>query len=234
MSAASEPAHVDALLRVPDLVHGFGRRRATPETRQQSRERVGLELGNAGRVLFLKQVHGARVCRAPWEGTPEADAAVATAPRLLLAIETADCLPVLVVDPERRLVGAAHAGWRGSLAGVLRELLRALVAAGSDPRRLLAALGPAIGPCCYEVGDELRSAFGPAGAHFFSAGVGGRPHLDLRGVNRSQLVEAGVQPGRIFAIDECTACSPERYHSYRRDGVGAGRMTSYIGFAAAP
>jgi hypothetical protein len=126
-------------------------------------------------------------------------------------------------------VAAAHAGWRGTAAGVTRAAVEALSARGSAPADLLAALGPGIGPCCYEVGEELRSVFGP---EFFRPGPRGRLHLDVRAANRRQLAEAGVPAGRIQDVDECTFCRPDLYHSFRRDGKGAGRMVSFIGFRA--
>jgi hypothetical protein len=174
-------------------------------------------------------VHGALVHAAPWEGRPEGDASVAAAAGLLLGIETADCLPVLIVDPRRRAVAAAHAGWRGTAAGVARAAVAALRAGGSAPADLRAALGPGIGACCYEVGEELRSAFAP---EFFHPGPRGRSHLDVRAANRRQLEQAGLPPEHIHDVDECTSCRPDLYHSYRRDGKGAGRMISFVGFAA--
>jgi hypothetical protein len=115
---------------------------------------------------------------------------------------------------------------------VVAEAVRALVARGSDTRDLLAALGPGIGPCCYEVGEELRPAFGAAGEPFFRVGPSGKPHLDVRGANVRQLLEAGVAAENVLHLAECTRCRPELYHSYRRDGPGAGRMISYVGFRA--
>jgi YfiH family protein len=182
--------------------------------------------------LLLKQVHGAAVQAAPWTGTPEGDAATADRPGLLLGIETADCLPILLVDPGRRRVAAAHAGWRGTAAGVARSAVEALSALGSEPDHLVAALGPAIGPCCYEVGDELRAAFGASGEAFFRPGPRGRPHFDVRGANLAQLLEAGLRPERIDHVDDCTACHADLYHSYRRDGKGSGRMISFVGFVS--
>ncbi len=154
---------------IPDLVHGFGRRAGPAgfETREATAARTADRLAPHGRLLLLQQVHGATVQHAPWTGRPPADAAVAGEPGLLLGIETADCLPVLIVDPQRRAVAAAHAGWRGTVAGVTREAVAALVREGSRASDLLAALGPGIGPCCYEIGDDVREAFGPAGAAFF-------------------------------------------------------------------
>jgi hypothetical protein len=170
------------------------------------------------------------VQEAPFSGRPEGDAAIAFEASLLLGIETADCLPVLLVDPHRGSVAAAHAGWRGTAKGVTRAALSRLVAAGSRPADILAALGPGIGPCCYEVGDELRQEF-PGGEAFFSPGPGGKPHLDVRKANRTQLLAAGLLPANIHSVDECTRCRPDLYPSYRRDGRGAGRMVSWVGFA---
>jgi YfiH family protein len=220
------------LTAISGLAHGFGSRfgPAGSETREETRARVASELLPHGRLLLLHQVHGARVQAAPWEGRPEADAAVASTPGLILGIETADCLPLLLVDPVRRSVAAVHAGWRGTVAGVSRAAVAALLAGGSRAEHLDAALGPCIGPCCYEVGEEVRAAFGPGGSSFFRPGPRGRDHLDLREANRSQLLHAGLDPARIGGLDACTYCRPDRYHSYRRDGRGSGRMISYVGF----
>jgi len=223
-------ATLAALGAVPRLVHGFGRRApgGATETRAETARRVAQGLD--GRLLLLRQVHGAAVAAAPWDEAPEADAAVADAPGLLLGIQTADCLPVLLVDPKLGLVAAVHAGWRGTAAGVARQALAALTARGSHPHDVIAALGPGIGPCCYEVGDELRQAFGPAGAAFFHPGANGKPRLDVRAANVRQLLDAGLTPDAIHQLPECTRCRPDLYHSYRRDGHGAGRMISVVGF----
>ena len=225
-------ATVPELAAIPGLVHGFEQRRpsAETETREAGRERLGQALRPHGRLLLLKQVHGARVLRAPWEGRPEADAGIAEHAGLLLGIETADCLPVLLVDPERRVVGAAHAGWRGTAAGIVREVVDTLRAGGSDPAVVVAALGPGIGPCCYEVGEELLAEFGPGGEAFFRPGPRGKPHLDVRAANVAQLKAAGVAESRIHSVAECTRCRADLYHSYRRDGPRSGRMINFIGW----
>jgi len=224
---------VPALEALPGLVHGFERpaRRPGSETRDATRARVGAALGPAGRLYLLAQVHGDRVVAAPWDGRPEADAATAQTPGVLLGIETADCLPVLLVDPLRRAVAAVHAGWRGTTKGVAPRAVAALVERGSLPGDLIAALGPGIGPCCYEVGEELRPHFGALAAVVFRPGPRGRPHLDLREANLRQLRAAGLRAENIHHVAECTCCPPGRYHSFRRDGPGAGRMISYVGFA---
>lgn len=223
---------VPAFAAVPGLVHGFEQRLGPDgwETKEESCRRVSAALAPGGRLLLLRQVHGAELRRAPWEGRPEGDAALGDGPGPILGIQTADCLPVLVADPRRRVVGAAHAGWRGTAAGVVARLIRALAAEGARGSELLAALGPAIGPCCYEVGEEVREALGPGAAAAFRPGLRGRPHLDLRAANRQQLLEAGLRAENIHSVEDCTACRPDLYHSYRRDGAGCGRMISYIGY----
>jgi len=234
MSRTLRTATVSALDAIPGLVHGFEQRLGPPgwEDRDETRRRVAQALAPSGRLHLLKQVHGCRVQAAPWEGRPEADAALADTPGLLLGIETADCQPVLLVDPVQRRVAAAHAGWRGTLAGVTREAVRALVARGSRAEDVVAALGPSIGVCCYEVGPELQEAFGPGGAAFFRPGPRGRPHLDVRAANVRQLEEAGLRPERIHHVADCTYCRADLYHSFRREGKGAGRMVSFVGFAS--
>lgn len=228
-------ARVPALDAVPGLVHGFEQRLGPAgwESREDARRRVASALLPHGRLLLLAQVHGALVRQAPWDGRPEGDAAIAEQPGLLLGIETADCLPVFVVDPSRRAVAAAHAGWRGTAAGVARAAVLALAARGSRPEELLAALGPANEACCYEVGEELRDAFGEEWPVLTRRGANDRPHLDVRLANVRQLERAGLRGDRIHHLADCTACRPDLYHSYRREGPGGGRMISYVGFSEA-
>jgi YfiH family protein len=229
---ALRTATVPALAAIPGLVHGFEQRGPGDgsETGEESRTRVARALDGQGRLLLLKQVHGVTVVEAPWDGTPEADASVATAPGWFLGVKTADCLPILLVDPKRRLVAAAHAGWRGTAAGVVARTVDALAGRGSRPENLIAALGPGIGPCCYEVGDDVRAAFPPSGAAFFRPRPNGQPHLDLRAANARQLVDAGLRPAALHHVADCTRCRADLYHSCRRDGQRAGRMISFVGF----
>jgi YfiH family protein len=233
MEQTLRAATVPALEAVPGLVHGFEQRLGPPgwETRDGSRRRVANALAPSGRLLLLHQVHGVQVHRAPWNGRPDGDAGTADRPKIILGIETADCLPVLLVDPRRRVVAAAHAGWRGTAKGIARKTLDALIADGSHARDVIAALGPGIGPCCYEVGPELVPEFGPGGESFFRPGQGDRLRLDVRAANAHQLREGGVPEGQIHSRADCTFHEPDRYHSYRREGQGGGRMISYVGFA---
>jgi hypothetical protein len=106
-----------------------------------------------------------------------------------------------------------------------------MLAGGSRPADLVAAIGPGIGPCCYEVGEELRDIFGRDGEAFFRPGPRGRLHLDVRAANARQLRDAGLAADRIHHVDECTSCRPDLYYSYRRDGKDTGRMISFVGFA---
>jgi YfiH family protein len=230
---ALRAATAPALSAVPGLAHGFEQRSPGrgAETLEACQARVAEALRESGRLLLLTQVHGTAVAAAPWEGRPEADAAVAGSPGWLLGIQTADCLPVLLVDPERRLVAAAHAGWRGTAKGVATQAVAALVARGSHPEDLVAALGPGIGACCYEVGEDVREAFPPSGGAFLRPGPNGRPHLDLRAANAWQLVAAGLRPEALHHVADCTRCRADLYPSYRRDGRGAGRVISFVGFA---
>jgi YfiH family protein len=227
-------ATVPALSAIPGLVHGFEQRRVggPVETREASQARVCAALQGSGRLLLLRQVHGATVVEAPWQGQPEADAAVAASPGWLLGIQTADCLPVLLVDPKRRLVAAAHAGWRGTAAGVAARAVAALAERGSRPEDLVATLGPGIGPCCYEVGAEVRAAFSPSGEGIFRPGPNGRPRLDLRVAITRQLVDAGLRPASLHHVTDCTRCCADLYYSYRREGKAAGLMISFVGFRA--
>lgn len=184
------------------------------------------------RVCAFDQVHGKRVL----VGSPswfenEADAAVSDDPELLLVVSGADCPPILFFDPASGAVGAAHAGWRGTLAGIAAEVVAALGREyGSLPGDLSVVIGPGIGACCYEVSHEVAGQFRAAG---FSEGClvpgsGERPHLDLIGANREVLERAGVDPERVRALDACTSCRPDLYFSHRRDAGKTGRHWGYV------
>ena len=164
---------------------------------------------------------------------PEADAVVTDAPGDGAAIKTADCVPVLLADPESGAVAGAHAGWRGTCRGVAGAAVRALVGrSGAAPHTLHAVIGPAIRACCFEVGPEVPEAFAAAGRDptritAEAPSPRGRPRLDIQLENRLQLVAAGLDPDRIRTANLCTRCEPA-FHSYRREGPGVGRNWSLV------
>ena len=188
----------------------------------ENRKRLAQLLPSAPR--FPNQVHGRRVISFGSLEDGEADAVIVSAPEQVCAVLTADCLPVLFCNLEGSRVAAAHAGWRGLAAGVLEQTVRALEAA---PETIVAWLGPAIGQDHYEVGAEVRDAFlraDPANdAAFQAAGEGW--NADLYALARLALERAGVR--QVYGGGWCTACEPERFYSYRRDGV-TGRMATLV------
>lgn len=179
--------------------------------------------------IWLRQVHGIAVFDADagaHGAEPEADAALARRAGVVLAIQTADCLPLLVASDDGAELAAIHAGWRGLAAGVIEATLERL----RTPRaRLRVWLGPAIGPARYEVGAEVRDAFvgtRPSDADAFRATRPGHWHCDLYGLARARLARAGV--GDVHGGTLCTASDPARFHSHRRDGARSGRLASLI------
>ena len=181
----------------------------------------------------VRQVHGVRVVVAAGEDAlpaVEADAIVSRRPGLAACVSVADCVPVLLGDPVSGGVAAVHAGWRGTLAGAAAAAVRALSReTGTAPARLLAAIGPSIGPCCYEVSPELAGQFEASLGAGVVRGGAGRPRLDLWAANEAALRGAGLRAVEI--LGRCTACERERFFSHRRDGGRTGRMAA---FAAPP
>jgi YfiH family protein len=178
----------------------------------------------------VRQVHGARVVDAPGPTPPceEADAVISRRAGVAACVAVADCVPVLLADPATGAVAAVHAGWRGTVDRAVAAAVGALAAAGSRPQRLLAAIGPSIGPCCYEVSADLARRFEEA----FGAGVVDRrrptPHLDLWEANVRALGAAGVPPDRIERLGRCTACEARLFFSHRRDAGATGRQVAWI------
>ena len=180
-----------------------------------------------------RQVHGVRVVTAaPGSERVEADGVVTDTAGLLVGVVTADCVPVLLVAPRRRVAAAVHAGWRGASAGIVTTALAHLRSAFDvEPHEIEAALGPAIGPCCYEVGPEVRAAFTALSGDVTASAWSHRRDrdvLDLRGALETLLRHDGVKC--VVHVGPCTRCSTG-YCSYRRDGVDAGRQVSFIGWA---
>lgn len=160
----------------------------------------------------------------------EGDAVVVRA-GAVAAVATADCVPILLVEPVRRWAAAVHAGWRGTVARVVIAAVSVARRDGVDPKGLYAALGPSIGPCCYEVGEEVASAFIDKGLPLVRDSRRGRSFLDLRICNEVLLSSAGLPRERIRVFGPCTRCRSDLYHSYRADRERAGRQLSWIGWA---
>jgi len=188
-------------------------------------------------VSNVTQVHGARVHIVDsWAAPAEGDALWTAVSGVTVAVRVADCVPILLYDPHVPAVAAVHAGWRGTVAGIvdatLEEGKRAL---GVEPSRLYAAIGPAIGVCCFEVGPEVVEGLLELGLREedFGKVMGprGRPLIDLRGANKELLRRAGVPEENIELVGGCTFCHPRLYESYRRDGDRSGRMRGFIGLA---
>jgi purine-nucleoside/S-methyl-5'-thioadenosine phosphorylase / adenosine deaminase len=191
-------------------------------------------------ILLVRQVHEARVAAAsadrarPWP-TPEADVIVSNDPAAAVGVRVADCAAVLIASTDGRGVAAVHAGWRGTAGRAVIAGVAALQERyGVRPERTIAAIGPCLGPCCCEVGEDVRTAFRDAGHHqdllnrWFDARPSGKFHLDLWRATRDQLEGAGVMPSSIHAAELCTKTHPDVLHSYRVDGSRAGRMLAAI------
>lgn len=189
-------------------------------------EALGLDLFSAA---FTKQVHGStvRLCTDRERAKPtdpandEADGLVTNVPGLPILAFTADCVPVLLHDPVAKVVAAVHCGWRSSVADILGVAVCKMASLGSLPSDIRAAIGPAIGRCCFETGPEVPEAvgnwLGEEARDFYvpEAGVPGKYMVDLRAANRRRLLQLGVLPENIAVSDECTVCLPEKYWSHR-------------------
>lgn len=194
----------------------------------ENRRRLRESLDLPAEPLWLEQVHGAQVLEA--DGAPcasplTADAVIVRRPGSVAVIQVADCLPVLLARREGATAAAAHAGWRGLAGGVLEATVAKL---GEPASRLIAWLGPAIGPAHFEVGDEVRAAFvrhDPAAAEAFVGNAGGRWQCDLPQLARQRLQGLGVR--EVYGGEWCTFADPQRFFSYRRDGR-CGRMAALI------
>lgn len=193
------------LARIPWLSHGFGTRLAP--------------LSQEG-MASLKQIHSAASFVVDRPGLAgEGDALITRQPGVVVSVRTADCYPILLADPVARAVAAIHAGWRGADARIVQKVVERMSAEfGTRPENITAAIGPGIGGCCYQVGDEVARKFGMSGAG----------KLDLARENANQLEGAGVLGRWISVMNSCTYCRPQQFHSYRRDGEQAGRMISFI------
>jgi hypothetical protein len=191
-------------------VHGFGLRTSTcPED-----------------LTTVQQVHSARIldaCGRKGERIGEGDAIISTGPGVAIGIKTADCVPVLLADAENRAVACVHAGWRGTAANILGATIDAVRLRGCRPDDIRVAIGPSIGACCYEVGEDIARHFAQWAEGIAGTGV---PRLDLPAINEMQARAAGVR--HVWKSGECTFCRSERFYSFRREKEQAGRMISFI------
>ncbi|WP_019587449.1 peptidoglycan editing factor PgeF [Deinococcus apachensis] len=198
-----------------------------PRAVLENRRRVAESLGfDSARVARLNQVHGTEVLEAR-PGVQEGDALVTREPGLLLAIGTADCYPVLLADLKAGVVGAAHAGWRGTLGRIAARTVEAMVQRGANPANIRVAVGPGICGERYAVGPDVARQFQAAGLGEFVLEVGNAVHLDLAGANRAVLLAAGVRPENLWVSGRCST-EPD-FYSYRRDAGRTGRMWAVIG-----
>jgi YfiH family protein len=271
------------LARLPWLVHGFStrvdtsRRAAAPfnlgftaaDSRPAvaaRRARFAAAVGAADWPLIVaRQFHSDVIHVVADRGVPSepprADALITQVPGLLLTVQTADCVPILLVDTRRRAIAAVHAGWRGTLSRIVEKTLGQMrMSFGTRPADVIAAMGPSIGPCCYEVGPEVAQAFAgqfDAAKEWFEGpfdrlSSGDEPNplpwlnmmppghqpapprvqLDLRAANRWQLLAAGVPRARIAVSSLCTSCRTDILFSYRREAAATGRQISAIALRA--
>ena len=266
---------VPALAKLPWLVHGFSTRPGgvslltggtalnlgftewdTKENVLQNRRRFQSALGASDlKLISLRQIHSDVIHRfdAALAEPCRGDASATNRPGLLLGVQTADCVPILLVDPKKRAISAVHAGWRGTLRRIVVKAIGQMqMQFKSKPADLLAAIGPSIGGCCYEVGTEVaiqfQSQFAAAPEWFDEFRSGDEPNpiqwlnrmppghqpppknvlLDLKKANRAQLLDAGLRSDNIFVSDLCTACRRDLLFSYRKEGVLSGRLMSAI------
>lgn len=193
------------------------------------------------RLVTLGQVHGSGVIRvgradAGRGATPDSeqigfgDALITDEPGVALMTLHADCLPILLWDPIRSAIGAVHAGWRGTVAGIAAATVRDMQSAfGCRPADMHAFLGPANGPCCYEVGQDVVDAWHDAGGERLAIDVrGGKTYFDVPGANLSQLMLAGLEASHIYLPDICTQCSSDDWFSHRAQGAFTGRFGAII------
>jgi len=234
--------------RYPSVVFGFSTRvgGVSPEpfgmnlsfnvgdkpSRVAENRRRFLEVLNvpSDRLAIPRQSHSKTVRRVSHPGEySNCDALVTDEEEVYLAVSVADCIPLFMYDPKKSVIAAVHVGWRGSSSGIVKETLRVLRAEFlTVAEDLVVYLGPSARACCYEVREDVASKFPPQFLHGKSPG---KLMLDLVNLTKAELIEIGVQEDQIDGDGRCTICTPELFHSYRRDGERSGRMIGVIGLA---
>ncbi len=250
---AGEPIRVlkSKLLDDPQFIHGFPERtgglsvgaRASlnlghrwgddPDRVDENRKLLGKHAGfDTADLVATRHVHGTRVWRvgAPLPDPAEFDGLVCDHAGPVLGAFAADCVPLLFANPKNGHIGAAHAGWRGTVGKIAARVIEELAALGSSAADIRVALGPSIGACCFEVGPEVVAEFQAAFPGVTGLIVPGpnKQHIDLRRATRVTLEAAGVLPEHIDDTPPCTRCEPERFFSYRRDGAAGGVHMAFI------
>lgn len=210
-----------------------------PERVAENFRRVKAALG-IDKLCFTHQIHesavryvtGADAREALDPTPPDCDGLVTDEEGLGLIIFIADCAPILLCDPERHVVAAAHAGWRGTVADIAGKAVKAMVELGCSPENIRAAIGPCISRCCFETGPEVPKAvqdvLGRQAREYIDGPRGDRFYVDLKGVNRALLIRAGLRPENIGVSDECTVCKSEKYWSHRVAGARRGSQAAII------
>ncbi len=212
-------------------------------TTRKAPQQSAIPFVNQEAFVMVKQVHGDNilVIDSPLEDIPlfirdavqkPCDAIMTNQSPLGIGIVTADCLPALLYDPVQGVTAAAHAGWRGTVQELLPKVICQMTAGfGCRLEDILVGMGPAIGPCCYTIGkaviDPIKS-INPLWEKYLTPVEDGKAKLDLAGLNSSQMEDAGILKKNIFMAGLCTACHEDLFYSYRRDGIGTGRMISGI------
>lgn len=210
-----------------------------PAAVRENQERAARRLGvPAARLYYLSQVHG--VAARVLTGDEDRDAVVrevgdvtlSRAAGVACGVRSADCAPVLLADRRSGAVAAVHSGWRGTVLRVVVEAARALRSLAGPGAELVAAIGPHIEACCFEVGEDvaadLAACSSAGGSAVVRVASGARPHVDVRSILRAQLAEVGLDAAAVDDVSGCTACDPARFFSYRRDGQRSGRLLSAI------
>jgi len=240
------------------LLHGFfgraGGRSAAPYAGLNTSYRVGddpkvvsqnvcdvkLAAGiHDGRVVTMRQVHGNHIVEVKdkkLKEAGEADGMISGEADLYLAVLTADCVPLLFVAPEQKLVAAVHAGWRGTLAGIAAKTVRLFKSQYDvEADDLEVALGPSIGSCCYEVKDDVAGPLMKRWGRLTTPSIvvkDGKSFVNLRRLNRDILRAAGVPGSQLYQIGPCTSCAADDFFSYRRERSDTGRQMSLIGWVS--